>query len=126
MELVAEGTELNKLAEAESLFAEGDKGELRLYLDRKVSEDILYEFESSLCNQGVILTEPIRQEAHIVFIKFKKATEPLTIIAATIIATGVSSVIGWQLEKEPLGIPWWGWAIGAVSLGVLLFTFRRK
>ena len=125
MELVAEGLELNKLAEAESLLAEGNKGELRLYLDRKISENILYEFENSLCNQGVILTEPIKQEAHILFIKFKKASDPLTIIAATVIATGVSEVIGWQLEKEPLGIPWWGWAIGAVSLGLLVFKLRR-
>jgi len=125
MELVAEGTELNKLSEAKPLFAEGDKGELRLYIDKKLTDDEIYNLENELCNKGVTLTKPIKQEAHIVFIGFQKASEPLDTIKDILGKVKDFFINGWQLLKEGIGVPWWGWAIGVGAIGLLIFTLRR-
>lgn len=123
MKVVAEGLEVNKIAEYESLYGEGEKGELRLYVDRQLSENEIASLETQICNQGVTLVEPISQEAHILFVRFQKLLVPLAIIVAAIAAIGVG-VAGWQLLKEPLfGVPWWVWMIGA---GVLTYMIVKR
>ena len=53
---------------------------------------------------------------------------PLVIIAIAvggIVAAG-AGLLGWQLYKEPLGIPWWIWVIGGGAVMYLLFREPAK
>ena len=121
MKLIGEdiGHELDSLPKYEGYYKEGDIGELRLYVAETLSEDILGNLEHNIRSQGVVLTAPIIQEARIIVIKFQKAIAPLLIIAGAV-GIVVVGIIGWQLWKEPLGIPWWVWIIGGGALAYLL------
>ena len=96
MKLIAEGTQLSEVIPLESEFAEGNKGEIRLYLDREMSDSELVALETSLLEQGVVLTDVVKQDARIVLISFQKAIAPLIIIGGIAIA----GLLGWQLYKQ--------------------------
>ena len=76
-----------------------------------------------ICNDGAILTSGIEQEAHILFINFKKAIAPLAIIAAAVAAVG--GIVGWQLITD-VGIPWWVWVVGGIVGGIALSRVIRR
>ena len=123
MKVVAEGTQLKDITENEALFSEHDMGELRLYMTEKLSDENLSKIEDDIIKSGVILTEPITQEAHILSIHFQKAIAPLLIIVGVIGAIGVG-VAGWQLLKLE-NIPWWVWVGGGLMGLMLLIELRR-
>ena len=125
MELIAEhlGSDITTLSDYESYYQEGDKGELKLYLDRMLYQDEIKQLEYELCNQGVMLTAPITQDARILVIKFQKAIAPLLIIGGAI-AVLVVGIVGWQLLKTSVSnIPVWTWLLGGA---VIYHIIRRK
>ena len=116
MELISQGLELKELPEHEDKLREGDRGEVRLYLSESISQDSLQQLQDNILSQGVTLTEPIKQDARIVVVRFEKRIAPLLIIAGIVVV----GIVGWQLLKEAAKIPVWMWAIGAIALGVYL------
>ena len=122
MKLVAESLSgnLDTLASYEP-FNEGDTGELRVYLEKTLSQEEIVKLETKICNQGAILTEPLVQDARILVIKFKKAIAPLPIIAGVL--AGIA-VLGWQLFSETTPIPLWAWVLGGFVIGYTVL--RRK
>ena len=116
--------DLNTLSGYESYFNEGDTGELRLYLNNELSQERIDTLEREICNQGVMLTAPIIQDARILVIKFQKAIAPLLIIGGAIVVI-IGSVIGWQVFRSTqLGVPIWVWILGGVTIGYIIL--RRK
>ena len=126
MNVIAEGQgqELATLDRYEYLFAEGQKGELRLYLSEGISMDTISELEQVILSQGVVLTEPIRQDARVVVIKFQKAIAPLIIIGLAVAAIIGAGLLGWQLFTALGKIPWWAWAVGIFGVGFLMLRRR--
>ena len=126
MKLVAEnlGHDLNTLQNYEVEFVEGDIGEVRFYLDRLLYQGELDQLEYELCQKGVALTAPTKQDARILIIKFRKAIIPLAIIAGAIGTAGVS-IAGWQLYKKISEIPIWVWVAGGLAVGYLFFRMLR-
>ena len=124
MKLVAEklGNDLSSLSDYESQFREGDKGELRLYVDRPLYQDELEQLGSEILGQGVNLTDTIKQDARIVMIRFEKRIAPLLIIALAVGALGVG-ILGWQMWQTTMrGVPLWVWGVG---IGALLYLIRK-
>jgi len=115
-ELIAQGENLNELPNNEDKFSEGDRGEVRFYLNESLSQPALQDLQDKLLERGVTLTEPIKQDARIVVVRFEKRIAPLLIIAGIVVV----GIVGWQLLKEAAKIPVWMWAIGAIALGVYL------
>lgn len=120
MRLIAEGFELNKLSDAEHLFAEGDRGEVRIYLDGNIGTHAL---EERLLAEGVVLTDTIRQDAGVVVIKFQKQIAPLLIIVGALGLMGVGAGLGWQIFK--FDIPSWAWVMGGIALGLGIIYILR-
>lgn len=120
-QLVAEqlNGNIESLPSYEVQFAEGDTGELRLYLQRPLYQEEIDQLEQQILSQGVLLTEPISQDARVLVIKFRKAIAPLAIIA-TSVGLITSILIGWQIFKESgSSIPTWIWVICG---GIVLVT----
>jgi len=125
MKLLGEnlGSDLSPIPDYDSYFREGDTGELRLYISESLSDEVIGQLETEICSQGVILTEPIAQDARVVVIKFKKAIAPLIIIIGAVIAIG-ASILGWQIFKSvQMGVPLWVWLVGG---GALLYILLEK
>ena len=124
MQLVAQGLDINKLEQSESLLAEGEAGEVRLYLSQEPTIEQLQELQDGLLERGVILTEPIAYDARIVSVKFRKGIAPLVIIGLVVgglFATG----IGWQVFKATrAGIPLWVIGLGGAALLYLLLRSK--
>ena len=129
MELIGEylGQDLSLLPNYETYLSEGDRGEVRFYVDRQVSEEKIQELQDSLLSEGVTLTEPISQIARVLLIKFEKRLAPLAIIAIVvggIIAAG-AGLLGWQIWKTTqMGIPIWVWVVAGGALLYLIFTSK--
>jgi len=127
MELIAEnlGQDLSTLENYEVYYKEGDRGEVRLYLSENLPEDRIQLLEGELLNQGVVLTEPIKQVTRCLYIKFEKRLAPLAIIAIAVggIAVIGGALLGWQIFKSTqLGVPLWVWLVGGAAILYLLFT----
>ena len=123
-ELVAEelSSDLSSLQNYEVFFNEGDTGELRLYLSDELYQGDIIELENMITEQGVILTEPIRQYARILSIKFKKEIAPLLIIVGAVVVV-VGGLLGWQIFKTTqLGVPLWVWAVCGIAIIYLITT----
>ena len=127
MGLIAEGSDIQSLVTQEVLYQEGDRGEVRLYLNTEMSESAVTQITSDLMAKGVVLTGPIIAESRILSIRFEKRIAPLVIIVAALLGSGV---IGWQLFKPkwgaPLGIPVWVWATGAGLLVYVLYVGAKR
>ena len=128
MELIGEylGQDLSSLPNYEVYYGEGDRGEVRFYVDRMLSEEKIQELQDRILNEGVVLTEPITEVARIVSIKFEKRLAPLAIIAIAVgvVVVAVGAVIGWQIFKTiQWGVPVWVWLVGG---GALLYLLLRK
>jgi len=122
--IIAEGPSISDLSQYEALFKEGEKGELRLYVERSLNQEELDCLAQEILDQGVTLTAPITQDARIVSIKFQKQIAPLLIIGGVIVAL-VIGVTGWQLFKESVSvIPVWLWLAGGITIGYAVL--RRK
>ena len=120
MQLLAEGSTLNDLQEADSLFVVGDRGEVRLYLNREPTASELQLLEDRLVDQGMVLPEPVAYDARVILIRFTQGAAPWGIVGT--VASGLfgGAIIGWQVFGEQKGIPGWCWlAIGVVG-GVIL------
>ena len=129
LELVAEnlGSDISFLGDYEVCYQEHDTGELRLYVDQPLSYDDINQMEYEICSQGIVLTEPIKQDARVVVISFQKAIAPLAIIAIIVggIVAIAASLLGWQIFKyTKLGVPIWVWAVGGIALLYLLFSSK--
>ena len=123
-ELVAENKELKKLSLTEELFAEGDIGEIRFYLDRALSESEVATIESELRQQGVTLIGPVVQEHGILAVGFQKAIAPLLLIALVVGTLG-AGVLGWQVFKLSTGgVP--TWVLLIAGMAVVYLMFRSK
>ena len=128
MELIGEylGQDLSSLPDYEVYYGEGDRGEVRFYVDRMLSEEKIQELQDRILNEGVVLTEPIQQNSRIISIKFEKRLAPLAIIAIVvggIVAIG-AGLLGWQIWKTTqMGVPLWVWLVGG---GALLYLLLRK
>ena len=120
-EIIAEKLgDLSSLSNYESKFGEGDTGELHLYLDRILYANEITQLEQMIIRQGVVLTEPIVQDARMVVIKFRKEIAPLLIIGGAVVAI-VGSVLGWQIWKtSQMGVPVWVWGVGGIALLYLM------
>ena len=121
--IVAEkiGNDVSSLSEYEKYFAEGDTGELRVYLDRTLYQDEIEQLEQEIQSQGVIAF--VTQDARMLIIKFRKALAPLVIIAAAVAAISAAGagVVGWQIFKTTkMGVPLWAWIVGGAALAYLL------
>jgi len=132
MNLIAESIEpkVVNLSTFEKKFAEGDKGELRFYLSRDLTDEEIEDMTSRITAKGVVLTAPITQDARVLIVQFQKAVEPLQPIYDTVASFGVG-MIGWQLFSDKLnttyyGIPVWGYGIGIVSIIVLTYLISRR
>ena len=108
-------------------YAEGDTGQLRLYLLR-----ILYADELSQIENDILSTEAeiryIKQDASMLVIGFRKGFDPLTIIATAVSAIA-SILIAWQLVKDSANpVPVWIWlAVGGVMVGMAAtLVWERK
>ena len=131
MKLVAEqlGNNITSIAVHESAFAEGDKGELAVYLSRPLTQDDIFSLEQNILSQGVVLTEPIAQDSGILVIKFQKAMAPLLIIgiAVAAVAISVSGVLGWQIFKlTPEQASVQLWSILGLAFAYWLFKNKAK
>ena len=122
MELVAEGSEIQNLANYEHLFQEGEKGQVQIYLNRELSNSDIEQLTKELTDKGAVMVAPITCESRILTIKFEKRIAPLILIVAAVLGIGV---VGWQIFKPswgaPLGIPLGIWAVGAALLGLLVY-----
>ena len=65
MELIGEylGQDLSSLPNYEVYYGDGDRGEVRFYVDRMLSEEKIQELQDRILNEGVTLTEPIEQNS---------------------------------------------------------------
>jgi len=120
------GQDLSSLPDYEAHYAEGDRGEVRFYVDRMLPEEKIQELQDRILNEGVVLTEPIEQNSRIISIKFEKRLAPLAIIAIAVgvVVVAVGAVIGWQIFKTiQWGVPVWVWLVGG---GALLYLLLRK
>ena len=124
MQLIAQGLDITELEQSESLLAEGEAGEVRLYLSQEPTIEQLQALQDGLLERGVILTEPIAYDARIVSIKFVKGIAPLVIVGLVVgglFATG----IGWQVFKATrAGIPLWVIGLGGAALLYLLLRSK--
>ena len=121
MQLVAQGLDINELEQSESLLAEGEAGEVRLYLSQEPTIEQLQELQDGLLERGVILTEPIAYDARIVSIKFRKGIAPLVIVG--LVAGGImGTVLGWQVFGSSKGS--WIWPVAGI-IGIV-WLIRRK
>ena len=122
--LVAEGLSNNiSLDRYETLYREGDTGELRAYLERPLYQEEIEDLQSSITGQGVTLTAPVEQDARILMIKFRKAVAPLLIIGLAV--TAIVAIVGWQLFKSVTpGIPLWVWVITGMTVAYV--STRKK
>lgn len=119
MNIIAEGFDLNDLAQYEGLLSEGDKGEVRIYLSQDLSLETVTQLQNNLLAQGVVLTAPLRQENRILIIPFQKAVFPL--LPIVIVAGGIISlVLGWQIFQEVTKIPTMAWVVGLGIVGLLI------
>lgn len=118
MNVIAESmtNDLTGLASYEDMFAEGECGELLIYLDRTLSDTEIDQIEQQLLDQGVILTKPIACDARVLSIGFQKAMPALVVIAGITIV----GVLGWQLLKDIGVIAKWLLIGGALVAGFLL------
>lgn len=120
MNLIAEGTAetFNNLGQYEVYFNEHDEGELRVYLSRDLSESDITSIQNGLLEQGVVLTDDVRQAHQILSVKFRKEIAPLVIAALVIGGVLIigTVILGWQLSKWFTGVPWWVLALGAVTV----------
>ncbi|MDD5397833.1 MAG: hypothetical protein PHU70_02015 [Dehalococcoidia bacterium] len=124
MELVAEqlSADVQGIEVHESRFAEGDIGELRLYVDHDLTERELIILEEAIRSQGVLLLAPVTQDARVVVIKFRKAIAPLLIIGGAVTAV-VTGLVGWQIfQASQFGVPVWVWGVAAAALLYLFFA----
>ena len=115
------GKDLSTLVSYEGYYREGDKGELRLYVESLLTRETIEQLEAEIINQGVTLTESIKQDARVVVIRFQKRIAPLLIIGGVLVAI-VGGILGWQIFMSvQLGVPIWVWLVGGLSLVYLLF-----
>lgn len=130
MELIAEGTAetFNSLGNYEVYFNEHDEGELKVYLAHDLSENEIFDIQNRLLEQGVVLTDDVRQAHQILSIKFRKEIAPLMIAALVIGGVLIvgTVILGWQLSKWFTGIPWWVLALGAVAVLYIVFEEPAK
>ncbi len=120
--MVAAGNflDLRNLGNYDSAFAEGQKGRLELALRAPVPSAMVRELEKRLRAQGVeglkVTGGQRRVDVH-----FKKGFPWLAVIAATILALAILSVLimGWKIFKEtvPTGLQP---AVGTLGILVVL------
>ena len=102
MDVVAQGEQVQDLTRAESLFGEGEAGEVRLYLSSPMSELMLIKLERELKLNGATLTGSVQQVGTVVALPFKKELAFLPLLSPVLASLGVV-VVGWQLLKSKLG-----------------------
>lgn len=126
MELIGQhlGSDLSSLTNYEVFYREGDTGELRIYTGVEYAPVTLEKLEEEIISQGVVLIEPIVQDARVIFIKFRKEIAPLLIIVG-VVAVIIVGIIGWQVFKTTqAGVPLWVWLIAGGALAYLIFTSK--
>ena len=126
--LVIEGTGLDttEVASNEHYFQDGDYVEIRFYTQEPLTENEMYALQNSVETPGVVLTQPIVQDANIVFVNFRKVGSPLLIIATAMTETG-AVVLGWQIIKDTETVPIVPIVIGGVILlGILYVCTNQK
>lgn len=113
-EIIAEGVGTNAaaLANAEAQLKEGDKAELRLYVENAPSPEALRAVESELIAQGIVLTENVAYDSGVIVIRFLKTTTPpppegtsIGFLPVGIVVVGAIALIGvvvfaWQMAKQ--------------------------
>ena len=123
MKLVAQGEEVQSLTKAEDLFQEKEKGEVRLYLQRPLSEAGLVKLRQSIKAKGGVLVGEIRQAGTVISIPFRKEMPFLLILVPLLAGLGV---VGWQILKpETIG---GGLLVGAgiVLLAVVILSLSEN
>jgi len=122
MKVIAEhiGNDITGLTDSASLFKLNEEGELRLYLNRLLSQEELDDL--------AVTIGKLKQDACVLPISFRYTNSTFgTIIEAidtVIIPEDV--MIGWQLLKEQKkGFPVWGWVILGAGL-VVAYVEGRK
>lgn len=123
MKLVAEGLKIDSLASADEVFAEGDRGEARIYLGRKLSDIELAHIKTGLLDSKITL-EAIGQEAHIAFLRFRKLASPFDAIIEEFRKIG-AEIRGWQVFKDFAEMPWWVWVVLGSGVIALLIASRK-
>jgi hypothetical protein len=79
-----------------------EDGELRLYLEQPLPDEVVKAIEAELAESGVDLCDPIQQDAHILLIRFRRGETMATAISRI----DIPNLIGWQLfgsQHEILG-----------------------
>lgn len=124
MNLLAEGTNIQDIAQYEVNFDEFDKGELRVYLNHDLTEQDVLTIQTLIENEGVHLTEPISQDARILVIRFEKRIAPLLIIVGALGTIG-TAIAAWQLTTLVKAMPWYVWVGGVGVVGLIAYKLLR-
>ena len=109
------GNDITGLAESASLFKLNEEGELRLYLNRLLSQE---ELDSLAITLG-----KLKQDGCLLPISFRctDVTFDTIIEAVEEVIIPANVMIGWQLLKETeKGFPVWGWVM--VGIGLIAAT----
>lgn len=124
MELIAEGLldDLDLLGNYELFFQEYEQGELKLYIDQPLSQELLEKLQDEILTQEVYLTKPLKQINNIITISFEKRIAPLVLIAGAAILI-IGGIVAWQIWKgTEVGVPPWVFIIGGAALVYLLLS----
>jgi hypothetical protein len=126
-QVIAEGEDLNALELCESMFVEGDHGEVRAFVTAVPPIATLQGIEQQIRATGVALTAPVRYDADsgAVLVRFQKFMPVLQVISQSLAALLVigASVFAWQVAQAVGG----GSAAGIwIVLGVLGFVLFVK
>ena len=89
------------LGKAERFFQEGERGEVRIYLQKPLSEPELITLSQTIKAKGGVLTGEIQQVGGIIIMPFRKELPFLLLLVPLLIGVGV---VGWQvLKPETIG-----------------------
>lgn len=123
---IAEGEDINALELCESMFLEGDYGEVRAFVTVPPPAGTIQDIEQQILSTGVTLTAPVKYNASTgaVVIRFRKMMPALQMIGLSLAALIVigSAVFAWQIAQSVGGSPAAAIWIVLGVLGLVLFV----
>lgn len=109
------GNDLSTLPTHLDLFKEGEKGEVRIYLEEPLIQEEFDKVRQALAGMNV------RQDARILLVEFRRNSDPLTLIALSVTV----GIVGWQLFKDEGNGLVLGLALVGLATFIILSSRRR-
>jgi hypothetical protein len=102
----------------------GDVGEVRIYLDKPLSQEQIDKIQNDIISQGGVLNGDVTQDAGMLIIPFVNTVNPgigalpILLIVAGVVAVVAGGILGWQIfqASSDTGIPTWVWVFAGVFL----------